>query len=81
MSDRTDLSVGQPKYVAILLLLDTTLLQYLGGYYDRILLIHQAVVLLAVLVCTLSYGFMHRESAVCMLFTQGTLGEELNLSH
>lgn len=42
---------------------------------------HQAVVLLAVLVCTLSYSFMHRESAVCMLFTQGTSGEELNLSH
>lgn len=54
MSDRTDPLVGQPKYVAILLLLYITLLQYLGGYYNSILLIRQTVTLLAILVCTLS---------------------------
>ena len=54
MSDRIDPLVGQPKCVAILLLLDITLLRYLGGYYDSTLLICQTVILLATLVCTLS---------------------------
>ena len=54
MSDRIDPLVGQPKYGATLLLLDMTLLQYLGGCYDSTLLIRQTVILLATLVCTLS---------------------------